>query len=172
VGHAVCNKEVVLQFEGDPTVCITQPTDIAACVAATKLSAKEPHNGKGEVAGIAGGLAKPPPPPWPAGEEKHPVVQRMAGAGPWSWQGVTPISFLRGGQLVVCNCPPSAYDRPREAGQRSVQWDASPLRCEWRLVADELLGVTRESFPPDGIAPKREDGYRTVQARCYGNSGE
>jgi hypothetical protein len=144
----VCNREVVLNFQGDPAVCITTPADAAACIAATTLTAKEPRSDKGGAAGggVPGGLAGPPAPPWALGEETHAVVQRMAGAGPWSWQGVTPISFLRGGKLVVRRTPTQRV------------WQAATSKADPRQQQDWFLKCLHPRPRPNpGRDPRAEN---------------
>eukprot|EP00959_Pyramimonas_sp_CCMP1952_P164814 3445033-Pyramimonas_sp.AAC.4 len=51
---------------------------------------------------LAGSLANPPAPTWEGPHESAALaVAIMLGAGPWAWQGTTPLAFLRGGVLKV-----------------------------------------------------------------------
>lgn len=100
---AVCNHEIQLDFEGDPRVCLDRESDPESCQAAARFRGAERRvrHGQGS-SGVEGGLIGAPAPRWEAdASHSRELENMMTGSGPWSWQGSTPIAFLRGGVLNV-----------------------------------------------------------------------
>jgi len=97
----VCNHEIQLDFEGDPRVCLDRESDPESCQAAARFRGAERRvrHGQGS-SGVEGGLIGAPAPRWEAdASHSRELENMMTGSGPWSWQGSTPIAFLRGGVL-------------------------------------------------------------------------